>query len=68
MNIDLKNLTIEKAHHSLKKGEFSCKELAEAYLDVIKEKDKDMNYGSDKQCFYLLNIFSQIIVHHNNNI
>ena len=43
MNIDLKNLTIEKAHHSLKKGEFSCKELAEAYLDVIKEKDKDIH-------------------------
>ncbi|MCX6747828.1 MAG: Asp-tRNA(Asn)/Glu-tRNA(Gln) amidotransferase subunit GatA [Candidatus Nomurabacteria bacterium] len=43
MNIDLKNLTIEKAHESLKKGEYSCLELAEAYLAVIKEKDADIH-------------------------
>ena len=41
--IDLKNLTIEKAHESLKKGVFTCRELAEEYLKVIKEKNKELN-------------------------
>ena len=41
--IDLKNLTIEKAHESLKQGEFTCRELAEAYLGIIKEKNKELN-------------------------
>lgn len=41
--IDLKNLTIEKAHESLRKGEFTCKELAEAYLKMIAEKNKEIN-------------------------
>jgi aspartyl-tRNA(Asn)/glutamyl-tRNA(Gln) amidotransferase subunit A len=41
--IDLKSLTIEKAHESLKKGEFTCKELAEAYLKAISEKNKEIN-------------------------
>ncbi|MEO5635427.1 MAG: Asp-tRNA(Asn)/Glu-tRNA(Gln) amidotransferase subunit GatA [Candidatus Paceibacterota bacterium] len=41
--IDLKNLTIEKAHRSLLKGEYTCKELAEEYLKVIKEKNDDLN-------------------------
>jgi aspartyl-tRNA(Asn)/glutamyl-tRNA(Gln) amidotransferase subunit A len=41
--IDLKSLTIEKAHESFKKGEFSCHQLAEAYLNVISEKNKDIN-------------------------
>ncbi len=41
--IDLKNLTIEKAHESLKKGEYTVRELAEAYLSVIKEKNPDIN-------------------------
>lgn len=41
--IDLKNLTIEKAHNALKKGEFTCRELVEAYLEVIKEKNKEYN-------------------------
>ncbi len=41
--IDLKNLTIEKAHNSLKKGEFTCRQLAEAYLENIKEKNKLLN-------------------------
>ena len=36
--IDLKNLTIEKAHKSLSKGEYTCRELVEAYLKNIKEK------------------------------
>ena len=41
--IDLKNLTIEKAHDLLKKKEFSCKELVEAYLSVIAKKNKEIN-------------------------
>ena len=41
--IDLKDLTIEKAHEKLSKGEFTCRELAEEYLKVIKEKNKDLN-------------------------
>ncbi|MBP9715173.1 MAG: Asp-tRNA(Asn)/Glu-tRNA(Gln) amidotransferase subunit GatA [Candidatus Pacebacteria bacterium] len=41
--IDLKNLTIEKAHESFKKGEYTCKDLAEAYLAVVKEKDPSIH-------------------------
>ncbi len=41
--IDLKTLTIEKAHQALKSGEYSCRDLAQAYLDVIKEKNQDIN-------------------------
>lgn len=41
--IDLKNLTIEKAHKSLLKGEYSSRDLAEAYLEVIKEKNGELN-------------------------
>jgi aspartyl-tRNA(Asn)/glutamyl-tRNA(Gln) amidotransferase subunit A len=41
--IDLKNLTIEKAHESLEKKIFTCKELAEGYLQVIKEKNTELN-------------------------
>jgi len=41
--IDLKNLTIEKAHKSLLKEEFSCRELVEEYLKVIKEKNSELN-------------------------
>ena len=41
--IDLKNLTIEKAHQSFKSGEFTCRELAEEYLKVIKEKNAELN-------------------------
>lgn len=43
MKIDLKNLTIKKAHEAMKKGEFSARELTQAYLDVIKEKNSDIN-------------------------
>ena len=43
MSLDLKNLTIEKAHQSLKDGVFSCRELAEEYLKVIKEKNGELN-------------------------
>ncbi len=43
MKIDLKDLTIEKAHESLAKGEFTVRELVDAYLEVIKEKNGDIN-------------------------
>lgn len=38
--IDLKNLTIKKAQKSLQNGDFSAKELAQAYLDNVKNKDQ----------------------------
>jgi aspartyl-tRNA(Asn)/glutamyl-tRNA(Gln) amidotransferase subunit A len=41
--IDLKNLTIEKAHTHFKNGDFSVTDLVNAYLEVIKEKNKDIN-------------------------
>lgn len=41
--IDLKNLTITKAHESLKAGEYTCRELVEAYLEKIKEKNQELN-------------------------
>src|SRR3989338_922766 len=41
--IDLKNLTIEKAHKSLKNGDFTAVELVEAYLEVIKTNNKNLN-------------------------
>jgi len=43
MKIDLKNLTIQKAHESLKKGDFTAVELTQAYLDEIASKNKDIN-------------------------
>jgi len=41
--INLKNLTIEKAHDDFKKGIYTCRELAEAYLKVIEEKNPEIN-------------------------
>ncbi|MFA6257382.1 MAG: Asp-tRNA(Asn)/Glu-tRNA(Gln) amidotransferase subunit GatA [Candidatus Paceibacterota bacterium] len=41
--IDLKNLTIEKAHESFKKGEYTSRHLVEEYLKVIKEKNTELN-------------------------
>ncbi len=41
--IDLKNLTIEDAHEQMLSGKFSPTDLARAYLDVIKEKNVDIN-------------------------
>ena len=41
--IDTKNLTIEKAHESLKKGEYTCRELASAYLKNIEAKNAELN-------------------------
>ncbi|NQV88334.1 MAG: Asp-tRNA(Asn)/Glu-tRNA(Gln) amidotransferase subunit GatA [Parcubacteria group bacterium] len=41
--IDLKTLTIKKAHEHLKNGDFSAQELAESYLSNIEKKDKDIH-------------------------
>ncbi len=41
--IDLKNLTIKKAHESLLKGEYSAVDLANAYLEQINKLDKDIH-------------------------
>jgi len=41
--IDLKNLTIEKANTSFKNGDFTVTDLVNAYLEVIKEKNTDIN-------------------------
>lgn len=43
MALDLKNLTVVKAHEALKRGDFTCVELAQAYLDRIREKDSDIH-------------------------
>ncbi len=43
MQIDLKKLTIETTHESLKKGDFTVRELVDAYLAVISEKNTDIN-------------------------
>lgn len=41
--IDLHTLTIERAHDSLAKGEYTVKELVDAYLEVIALKNTDIN-------------------------
>ena len=41
--IDLATLTIQKAHDAMKKGVFSAVDLAQAYLDAIKENDGDIH-------------------------
>lgn len=41
--IDLKSLTIEKAHNAMKAGEFTSRQLTEAYLSAIKEKNGELN-------------------------
>lgn len=41
--IDLKSLTIAKAHEDLKTGLYTCVELAQAYLDAIQEKNPELN-------------------------
>jgi aspartyl-tRNA(Asn)/glutamyl-tRNA(Gln) amidotransferase subunit A len=39
MKIDLKNLSIKKAHEAMMSGEYTAVDLANAYLENIKEKD-----------------------------
>lgn len=41
--IDLKNLTIEGAHEALKNGQYTCLELAEAYVKNIEAKNGELN-------------------------
>src|SRR5574343_128867 len=41
--IDLKNLTIQKAHDDMVAGVYTPRELTDAYLAVIKEKNSDIN-------------------------
>jgi aspartyl-tRNA(Asn)/glutamyl-tRNA(Gln) amidotransferase subunit A len=43
MNIDLKNLTITKAHDSLMKGDYTAVDLVQAYLNEIKKKDNEIH-------------------------
>ena len=43
MAIDLKNLTIKKAHEHLSKGNFTALELTQAYLKNIEKENKDVN-------------------------
>lgn len=43
MNIDLKNLSIHKAHDAFTSGEYSVTDLVNAYLAVIKEKNTELN-------------------------
>jgi len=43
MSIDLKTLTIKKAHEHLTKGDFSVAELSEAYLKNIEVHNKNIN-------------------------
>ncbi|HEY9584047.1 MAG TPA: Asp-tRNA(Asn)/Glu-tRNA(Gln) amidotransferase subunit GatA [Candidatus Paceibacterota bacterium] len=43
MKIDLENLTIAKARKHLDNGDFSALDLAKAYLDEIKKKNKDIH-------------------------
>jgi len=43
MKIDLTDLTIQKAHDSLKGGEYSVRELVDAYLENIKDKNTELN-------------------------
>ncbi len=41
--IDIKKLTIRKAHESMMKKEYSAVDLAKAYLEEIKKKNKEVN-------------------------
>jgi aspartyl-tRNA(Asn)/glutamyl-tRNA(Gln) amidotransferase subunit A len=41
--MDLKDLTIAKAHEAMKAGEYTARELAEAYIENIKKKNKELN-------------------------
>ena len=43
MSIDLTTLTIEKAHASLKSGEYTVRALVDAYLAEIEKKNGDIN-------------------------
>lgn len=41
--IDLSKLTIQTAHEALVRGDFTARDLAQAYLDEIKKRDGEVN-------------------------
>ena len=41
--MDLNNLTIKKAHEGLKEGKYTVRELVDAYLKNIEEKNDELN-------------------------
>lgn len=41
--MSLNKLTIKQIHSGLKNKDFSCQELTESYIEVIKKKDKEIN-------------------------
>jgi aspartyl-tRNA(Asn)/glutamyl-tRNA(Gln) amidotransferase subunit A len=43
MAIDLKNMTIKKAHEAMSAGEFSVRELVGSYLENIKARNDEVN-------------------------
>lgn len=43
MSIDISKLTIKSAHEKLLAKEFTARELAQSYLDVIREKNPDIH-------------------------
>lgn len=43
MSIDLENLTIPHAHKALQSGEYTVRELVDAYLANISEKNEELN-------------------------
>lgn len=43
MKIELKDLSIEKAHTALENGEYTVRDLVDAYLENIKEKNEELN-------------------------
>ncbi len=51
--IDLKSLTIKKAHEAMKSGEYTAVDLANAYLSEIKNKNGEINA--------YLEVFSDVI-------
>ena len=51
--IDLKTLTIKKAHEDMKSGKYSAVDLAKAYLEEINKKNKEINA--------YLEVFSDVI-------
>ncbi len=42
-NINLQNLTIKKAHEAMSSGEYTVRELVDAYLQKIEEKNDELN-------------------------
>lgn len=43
MSLDLSTLTIARAHAGLSAGDFTVRELTDAYLETIKEKNDELN-------------------------